>query len=325
MSSEEGEGPGYWLQWQVLVCALIVTVPAVIALKFVKKAKQQPLNSVDLWSTCWRSLDPLWLLFYRALVFLCMAKMLYDMVSQYGLFTLVFYTQWTFALVMLYFALGTIISAHGCWVGRSTYREEQSKGRVKSKSHQARNEISQRAGFFGNLMQIMYQICAGAVMLTDIVFWCLILPFLTSIEFELTLLIGAIHAVNAVFLIGDTALNRLPFPKLGFAYFALFGFLYILFQWLLHAFGVKWWPYPFLELNTPWAPLWYFGLAVWHIPCFWIYSLIVKAKISILPSLFPRALIIRENEPQKAHTTQSASKKLRPMTQTCTHGGMVGD
>lgn len=290
----EVEGPvlGYWLQWQVLVCALIIAAPATVALKFAWKGKPEPpLKSVELWGTCWRTLDPLWLLFYRAFAFVVMAKLLFDMTSQFGLFTLVFYTQWTFALVILYFLLGTIISAHGCWVGRSSYRDDQIKGKVKPKSNQARNAIQQRAGFFGNLMLIMYQTCAGAVMLTDIVFWCLILPFLTSMEFQLTFLIGAIHALNAVFLIVDTALNRLPFSKLGFAYFALFGVLYISFQWLIHAFGVKWWPYPFLELNTPLAPLWYFGLAVWHIPCYWIYSLIISSKFSLLPRLFPRSFL----------------------------------
>ncbi|CAN6569856.1 unnamed protein product [Malus baccata var. baccata] len=290
----EGEVPvlGYWLQWQVLVCALIIAAPATVALKFAWKGKPEPpLKSVELWGTCWRTLDPLWLLFYRAFAFVLMAKLLFDTTSQFGLFSLVFYTQWTFALVMLYFGLGTIISAHGCWVGRSSYRDDQIKGKVKPKSNQARNAIQQRAGFFGNLMLIIYQTCAGAVMLTDIVFWCLILPFLTSMEFQLTFLIGAIHALNAVFLIVDTALNRLPFSKLGFAYFALFGVLYISFQWLIHAFGVKWWPYPFLELNTPLAPLWYFGLAVWHIPCYWIYSLIINSKVSILPRLFPRSFL----------------------------------
>ncbi|KAM1718398.1 hypothetical protein ACFX11_026112 [Malus domestica] len=290
----EGEVPvlGYWLQWQVLVCALIIAAPATVALKFAWKGKPEPpLKSVELWGTCWRTLDPLWLLFYRAFAFVLMAKLLFDMTSQFGLFTLVFYTQWTFALVMLYFGLGTIISAHGCWVGRSSYRDDQIKGKVKPKSNQARNAIQQRAGFFGNLMLIIYQTCAGAVMLTDIVFWCLILPFLTSMEFQLTFLIGAIHALNAVFLIVDTALNRLPFSKLGFAYFALFGVIYISFQWLIHAFGIKWWPYPFLELNTPLAPLWYFGLAVWHIPCYWIYSLIINSKVSILPRLFPRSFL----------------------------------
>lgn len=51
------------------------------------------------------------------------------------------------------------------------------------------------------------------------------------------------------------------------------------------------WPYPFLELNTPLAPLWYLGLALWHIPCYWIYSLIINSKFAILPRLFPRSFL----------------------------------
>lgn len=273
------QGFGYWLQWQVGLCAVIIAGPAILALKYVNNSKQEPLNSVDLWKTCWKSVDPIWLLFYRACAFLCLAKMLYDFFAIFPIFTLVFYTQWTFILVTLYFGLGTIISAHGCFVART-----ELKGKPKSKTQQ-------KAGFFGNLMQIMYLTGAGASMLTDIVFWCLILPFLTSMEFEMTLLIGAMHAVNAGFLIVDTALNRQPFPSLGFAYFVLFGALYIIFQWTIHAFGVDWWPYPFLELNTPWAPVCYFGLALVHIPCYWVYTLIVKAKGSILPTLFPRAFV----------------------------------
>ncbi|KAL6225645.1 hypothetical protein ACLB2K_004494 [Fragaria x ananassa] len=77
----------------------------------------------------------------------------------------------------------------------------------------------------------------------------------------------------------------------GFAYFVLFSCLYITFQWTIHALGVDWWPYPFLELNTPWAPVCYFGLALVHIPCYWIYTLVVKAKCSIFTRLFPRAFV----------------------------------
>ncbi|XVF80743.1 hypothetical protein PTKIN_Ptkin15bG0099500 [Pterospermum kingtungense] len=225
--------------------------------------------------------------------------------------------RWTFALVMVYFALGTAISAYGCWVCSTTplpgneerdeflkreveegriansvvYREKDVGGKIKLQSHYSQEEIQHRAGFWGYLMQTVYQTCGGAVILTDIVFWCVIVPFLSDSRLGLNMLMGSMHTLNAVFLIIDTLLNSLPFPWFRLAYFVQWSCLYIVFQWILHACGFTWWPYPFLELDTPWAPLWYFALAMVHIPCYGIYALIVKAKNSILPRLFPRAFV----------------------------------
>ncbi|KAL5561072.1 hypothetical protein UlMin_030819, partial [Ulmus minor] len=205
---------------------------------------------------------------------------------------------WTFALVMLYFALGTAISAHGCWMSTKKFpsedgaKEQEYKDKIKLSSPHAQKEIHQKAGSLGYLMQAVYQTCAGASFLTDLVFWFFLVPLLANVQFELTLLIGAIHTVNAVFLIGDAALNGLPFTWFGFSYFVIWSCIYITFQWIVHAFGfMKWWPYPFLELNTPWAPLWYFGMALFHVPCYAIYAMIIKAKNSFLPKMFPQAFV----------------------------------
>ncbi|EXB44441.1 hypothetical protein L484_013859 [Morus notabilis] len=303
--SKQQKGLEYWVQWQVPVCAAIIVIPAMVALNYIKnqnnKKNHTVLRSFDLWNSCWRNLNPLWLLLYRAFSFLFLASLLYNMVAITGAFAFFFYTQWTFALVVLYFAVATGVSAYGCWMSRkkvpsedgaSTYTEEEFKDKIKLQSAHAQKEIHQNAGSWGSLMQAMYQTCAGASVLTDLVFWCLLVPLLANVQFELTLLIGAIHTVNAVSLIGDTALNGLPFTWSGFAYFALWSCLYITFQWIVHACGfMTWWPYPFLELNTPLAPLWYFGMALFHVPCYGIYAMIVKAKNSFLPRLFPRAFV----------------------------------
>ncbi|KAF9669218.1 hypothetical protein SADUNF_Sadunf14G0085000 [Salix dunnii] len=135
------------------------------------------------------------------------------------------------------------------------------------------------------------QTCAGAVVLTDIVFWCLIVPFLSNTHLGLNALMGCIHSLNAVFLVLETVLNNLPFPWFRIAYFVQWSCLYAIFQWIIHACGFTWWPYSFLELNTPWAPLWYFLVAVIHIPCYGIYALIFKAKNTFFPRLFPRAFV----------------------------------
>ncbi|KAK9055883.1 hypothetical protein SSX86_026970 [Deinandra increscens subsp. villosa] len=149
---------------------------------------------------------------------------------------------------------------------------------------------NQEAGVWGNLMQNIYHTCAGAVVLTDIVFWCLLLPFQTGDDFKLTLLIGCMHSFNAVFLVLDSVLNSIEFSWHGLTYFVLWSSAYIVFQWVMHACGFTWWPYPFLELATPWAPMWYFGIALFHLPCYGLYLLLVRAKVSMFPRAFIRWL-----------------------------------
>lgn len=92
-TSDDYEGLAYWVRWQVPVCALIFTVPAVVAVKFIKKLKAEPLNHTDLWIPCWRNLNPLWLLVYRAFAFVCLAWVLYEVFATIGGYAFYFYTQ----------------------------------------------------------------------------------------------------------------------------------------------------------------------------------------------------------------------------------------
>ncbi|XWS76705.1 hypothetical protein CRYUN_Cryun01aG0200600 [Craigia yunnanensis] len=278
MWNSNDEGLGYWLRWQVPVCALIIAAPSVLASYVIKEVKTDPLFFDDFWKPRWRKLNPCWLLCYRAFAFICLARILYEVVALEGAFAFYFYTQWTFALVMVYFALGIVISAYGCWMCLSTtlpengardeflkrdveegktensvtYQEKDVRGKIKLQSHYAQEEFQRRAGFWGYLMQTIYQTCGGAVILTDIVFWCVIVPFLSNSHLGLNMLMGCMHTLNAVFLILDTLLNSLvivlmkshllrqPFPWFRLAYFVQWSSLYVVFQWVLHACGFTW-------------------------------------------------------------------------------------
>ncbi|KAJ6796109.1 Uncharacterized protein M6B38_221965 [Iris pallida] len=298
---------GYWTRWQVAVCGLILAVPAAGAAAAIWRSRPAPVRSSDLWLPCWRRVHPVWLLLYRVLVLVPMLYLLYCMLLARGISAFYFYTQWTFALVIIYFLIATLISAHGCWIyskGHSseiesakrllekdfeenlpatlTFKTNTNRNITKLPNYHEEIEVDQTAGFLGYTMQIIYQTCAGAVMLTDIVFWGVLLPFSSSDYFKLSLVKGCVHSLNAVFLILDTSLNSLQFPLFRMAYFVLWSSIYVIFQWILHACGISWWPYPFLELANPWAPLWYFCMALVHIPCYGIYVLIVKAKDSIV-------------------------------------------
>ncbi|XP_073113688.1 uncharacterized protein [Elaeis guineensis] len=312
------EGLDYWMRWQVLPCALIIVAPAAAAVVVIARSRGEALRDVDLWVPCWRKVHPLWLLGYRGLVFLAMSWLLYRMIVLYGrgITVFYFYTQWTFALVIIYFAIATLISAHGCWIyskqqstedeeasgflksefeqdrhATLTFRKNKNTDVIRLKSHHEQEVTEKRAGFWGYAMQIVYQTSAGAAVLTDVVFWGLLVPFLSSEHFSLNLIMGCMHSLNAIFLLLETALNNLSFPAFRMAYFVLWSCAYVIFQWVLHACGFSWWPYPFLELATPWAPLWYFCMALIHIPCYALYWLIVKAKNTFLPKVFPDAFV----------------------------------
>ncbi|KAL9252179.1 hypothetical protein AKJ16_DCAP02071 [Drosera capensis] len=216
----------------------------------------QVLRRSDLWLPCWKNLNPVCLLVYRVSAFGIMGWLLYQTVLFHGLVAFVFYTQldidttifqvsghrqgskggwrsmlaetldvlfrlalqrWTFTLVMIYFAIGAIISAQGCMRYTKSAIEVGEKGKSLQngnaenglQKHHPHDEANDDAGFWGHLMHIIYQTCAGAVLMTDIVFWCVLVPMLAGKTFEVTWLIGSIHAVNVVFLLIDSALNRL--------------------------------------------------------------------------------------------------------------------
>ncbi|KAL2547015.1 uncharacterized protein Fot_16248 [Forsythia ovata] len=126
--------------------------------------------------------------------------------------------------------------------------------------------------------QILFQICAGAVTLTDCVFWLIIYPFLTGKDYRLHFLVVCMHSINAVFLLGETFLNCLRFPFFRIAYFVLWTCVFVIFQWIIHACVSMWWPYSFLDLSSPYAPIWYLGVGLLHLPCFAIFTLIFRIK-----------------------------------------------
>lgn len=274
------------------------------------------------WRPCLKVIHPAWLLGFRVVSFVVLMALLALNVVVDGGGIFYYYTQWTFVLVTLYFGLGSLLSAHGClrYIGmmgshgdtrirsdaeRATYiaptngigryiapanGSANGHGRIKSSvTHEVHN-TRQLAGFWGYAFQVIYQTNAGAVMLTDCVFWLIIFPFLAIKDYDLNLILIGMHSINAVFLLGDTALNNLRFPWFRISYFLLWTSGFVIFQWIVHACISVWWPYPFLDLSSPQAPIWYLVVALMHIPCFAIFPLLLKMKHIILSRYFAHYL-----------------------------------
>ncbi|CAF1701488.1 unnamed protein product [Brassica napus] len=248
------------------------------------RSGSESLGSARLRTSCWRGLHPGWLLFTRSISFLSMAALLAWDVLEWDASIFVYYTEcvlffidltsilfltcvvltcvdwfcnrWTFMLVMIYFAMGIVASLYGCL---ENYKEPTSGVCDDAVGNKVGDgEFRERLGVYGCFMETIFQTSAGAVVLTDVVFWLVIVPFLSNTHLGLNTLMICMHTANAGFLILDTLLNSLPFPWFRMGYFVIWSCLYIVFQWIIHACGLlTWWPYPFLELDRPWAPLWY--------------------------------------------------------------------
>ncbi|KAL1568211.1 hypothetical protein AAHA92_03608 [Salvia divinorum] len=295
----------YWLNWRVLLCSLWVLMSMVFASLLISRheckrnsqenaesqERESPgiLHEDEVWRPCLRSIHPGWLLAFRVFAFLVLLSMLILDVAVDGGTILYFYTQWTFTLITIYFGLGSLLSIRGCYEHKNRgYTEslpdtERGKGKDPNQHHNVREE----AGFLAYAFQIIFQMNAGAVMLTDSVFWFILVPFLVIKNYHFNFLIINMHSINAVFLLGETALNSLRFPWFRIGYFFLWTSVYVLFQWILHACVWIWWPYPFLDLSSSYAPLWYSTVALMHIPCYGVFVLVMKGKHWALKKWFP--------------------------------------
>ncbi|KAK9064754.1 hypothetical protein SSX86_016136 [Deinandra increscens subsp. villosa] len=199
---------------------------------------------------------------------------------------------WSVGCVLAEFLLGqfgSLLSAYGCFRQHKTCDSGPDQecylpltNENSTTSRQAKNHFLLTAAFWGYVFQIIFQMTAGAVMLTDSVYWIVIAPFLTILTI-------VAHSLNLVLLLGDTALNSLCFPWFRISYFLLLTAFYVLFEWILHAFVATWWPYPFLDLSVEYAPLWYLIVALLHLPCYGFFLLVVKLKYFILTRWFPQS------------------------------------
>ncbi|XP_018821239.1 uncharacterized protein LOC108991452 isoform X1 [Juglans regia] len=324
--SSDTTTPSYWLNWRLLLCSTWLLVSTVFAFILIWKNEGFPkrpsgetqqeeagtLYEDETWRPCLKGIHPAWLLAFRVVGFFVLLVLLIFTALADGGGIFYFYTQWTFTLITIYFGLGSLLSMHGCYQHHkkasgdrvdnvevdtelgtcdATPHGESSKMSNPSKSsgHHEQGHLRRPAGIWGYVFQIIFQMNAGAVMLTDSVFWFIIVPFLLIRDYELNFLVISMHTINAVFLLGDTALNCLRFPWFRMGYFCLWTVVYVIFQWIVHACVKLWWPYPFLDLSSPYAPLWYFSVALMHIPCYGIFALIMKLKHFVLSTKFPQS------------------------------------
>ncbi|KAJ8435995.1 hypothetical protein Cgig2_013804 [Carnegiea gigantea] len=273
------------------------------------------VSSLQLWTSCWDGLHPAWLLGIRLLSFSILAAFLSWDIQQWGLSIFMYYTEWTFCLVMLYFAIGSFMSVHGCWLlhidraskedvkisefgghleentASKTKRNGCDEGSVELQSYYLQQQASQRAGFWGYLMQTTYQTCAGAVVLTDVVFWGIIVPFLSSTTLHLSLLTGCMHTLNLGCLLIETCVNRLVIcAAIPWVSASIFCTLELRVCNISMAYPPLWFHMVGIQILSV-TCLWlkYLILAVFLVACYGLYTLVVRAKDSLFSEVFPHS------------------------------------
>ncbi|XP_059643087.1 uncharacterized protein LOC132284959 [Cornus florida] len=318
----------YWFNWRVLLCGVWLLISMVFSSIVIHKyegarnSKQESreaqqesagvLYDDEIWRPCLKGIHPGWLLAFRIVAFFVLLALWIINVAFDGDVIFYFYTQWTFMLVTFYFGIGSLLSMYGCYqyhketggdrIDNQDFDAEQgtnaaptqlensnASNAAKCSGHTENLRVRQTAGFLGYAFQIIFQINTGAVMLTDCVFWFILVPYLLSKDYSLNFSLVNMHTVNAVLLLGDTALNCMPFPWFRMAYFFLWADVYVIFQWIVHASVSIGWPYPFLDLSSPFAPLWYLLMALMQFPCYGIFALIMKTKQLLFAKWFPQS------------------------------------
>ncbi|XP_015160206.1 uncharacterized protein [Solanum tuberosum] len=196
------------------------------------------LDKDDVWKTCYKAIHPNWLLAYRLIAF-------------------------SLLLSLLTADLGSSLSIRGCLQsckgdsGASTDGVDTERGTYIAPVPENASVLIVSNGL--NSHGEPHDYC------------CLAL----QIVFQLAV---CMHSVNAICLLGDVCLNRLRFPFFRIAYFVLWTCVFVIFQWILHIFVSLRWPYPFLDLSSQYAPLWYFAVGILHLPCYGMFAILIRIK-----------------------------------------------
>ncbi|KDO20577.1 hypothetical protein SPRG_13608 [Saprolegnia parasitica CBS 223.65] len=134
----------------------------------------------------------------------------------------------------------------------------------------------------GAHLNSLFSICFANSLLVIVVYW----GFLYNPNMRWYSYIQ--HGGNTLLFLIEFALNGFLVQGTDVIYVSLFPAIYAIFIWISNATWLNgWWPYRFLAMETPVAPLWYIGIFLGHFVMFGLALAISSAKAKYFPSLCP--------------------------------------
>mmetsp|Transcript_5564 Transcript_5564/g.12263 ORF Transcript_5564/g.12263 Transcript_5564/m.12263 type:complete len:303 (-) Transcript_5564:19-927(-) len=166
-----------------------------------------------------------------------------------------FYTLWNFTLQLLFWVCAALAGLwHVC--GRAPPR------------------LLLRA------VPALFKVCLPASILVTLVLWCILMPTNVARGYygDFSFDSWNMHLVNTLLLLCELGLNRLTLPPEHIA--LLFGWAsaYIVFVWVTQPLQGEW-PYFFLKMRTPFAPMWYGVVVLLHVLAYAVCVGLSKLKM----------------------------------------------
>jgi len=193
-----------------------------------------------------------------------------------------FFTNWTWALLVLYFAAASAASGLHLRYEPRGEAQEESEGQKAGKTTEPPSPSWHAA--YARLLQVLMSTLAASAVMVAVVFWLLLLPSDDSPHHEWLLNFDSynMHAMSVVFVVAELAFNSTPMRAQDAALAVLFPAAFAAFTVLRVAvtrsmrpcltepdpavceFGARTdgpviWPYFFMDTVQPLAVLWYFA------------------------------------------------------------------
>ncbi|GAB4820864.1 hypothetical protein N2152v2_007910 [Parachlorella kessleri] len=200
-----------------------------------------------------------WLLTYRLLAFVYALAIGVWQLARVGPRVFVFFTVWNWWFLTFYFALGSFLS-FSAWQRQRRQRFGQAGGVVPS---------DPPATTVGKLLVCMYHIEAPLVWVIDFTTWLVLVPMLLAVaddekrKYWVAVMYSFTsynqHGFNAVMMLGELALSRLPANFYMSGYMALWLSAFAAWSTLFFARTGRF-IYPFLDAHKPYAWVVYLSL-----------------------------------------------------------------
>lgn len=205
---------------------------------------------------------------------------------------LVFYTSWNFIAQGGYFAYAAAqtlqllkAQAGDAAQAYASLLDDGSSGPFRRSPY----SVGRRRGWLR--AELVLDVVLATSILIATVVWTILYPYAVRVHESARLLNWVSycqHGVNVVLLQIEFLATHHRVSVDALPLVLLWPSLYTIFTWLLHGTVARgFWPYPFLELNTPWAPVWYLGLLLAHLAAFVLVLALSHLKKPLQPAATP--------------------------------------